>query len=67
MKSPLITPTQICPNLQPHWQLEHRENINQWVLQAGDIQHPLTPETAYILQHFVGNLTIAQIQAECGD
>lgn len=60
-----IAPTQICPNLQPHWQLEHRENSDQWVLQAGDIQHPLTPETAYILQHFVGNLTIAQIQAEC--
>ncbi len=60
-----IAPTQICPDIQPYWQLGHLKNSHQWVLKTGDRQHPLTPQAAYILQHFVGSFTVAQIQAEC--
>ena len=59
----IIAPTQICPNLQPHWHLE--QSGDRWELVSPDRRLPLTPETAYILQYFDGSLSVAQIQAQC--
>ena len=57
----------ICPDIRPYWKLLRENNSQQLVLVAsqGDIKHSVSAAEAYALRHFVGKLTVVQVQESC--